>query len=54
MSEIRTVLSIGATGSIGRPVVDELLAQDLAVRALVRDVERARRASDQHRAVRVP
>ncbi|WP_296667284.1 SDR family oxidoreductase [Demequina sp.] len=42
MSEISTVLSIGATGSIGRLVVDELLAQGLAVRALVRDAGRAR------------
>lgn len=43
MSEIRTVLSIGATGTIGRLVVGELLARGLEVRALVRDPERARR-----------
>lgn len=44
MSPIRTVLAIGATGSIGRLAVEELLAQGLAVRALVRDEPRARRA----------
>ncbi|MGC4174864.1 SDR family oxidoreductase [Demequina sp.] len=37
-----TVLSIGATGSIGRLVVDELLAHGASVRALVRDEARAR------------
>jgi uncharacterized protein YbjT (DUF2867 family) len=43
MSEISTVLAIGATGTIGRLVVGELLARGLTVRALVRDPERARR-----------
>lgn len=38
-----TVLIIGATGSIGRPVVDQALCQGHRVRALVRDVDRARR-----------
>lgn len=42
--EIRTVLAVGATGSIGRLVVQELLDAGLEVRALVRDVGRARRA----------
>jgi uncharacterized protein YbjT (DUF2867 family) len=37
------VLSIGATGSIGRNVVLELLSQDLEVSALVRDPGRAAR-----------
>jgi len=44
MSEIATVLSIGATGSIGQMVVPELLARAVAVRAFVRDEERARRS----------
>ena len=38
---IRTVLVVGATGSIGRLVVAEALADGFAVRALVRDVRRA-------------
>ena len=37
-----TVLVVGATGSIGRLVVAEALRQGHAVRALVRDVGRAR------------
>jgi uncharacterized protein YbjT (DUF2867 family) len=37
-----TVLVIGATGSIGRLVVDEALRQGHAVRALVRSQEKAR------------
>lgn len=41
MTEISTVLAIGATGSIGRVVVPELLARGLAVRALARDPEQA-------------
>ncbi|WP_404302181.1 SDR family oxidoreductase [Alicycliphilus denitrificans] len=36
-----TVLVVGATGSIGRHVVTEALHQGHAVRALVRDLERA-------------
>jgi len=44
MTEITTVLSIGATGSIGQMVVPELLARGVSVRALVRDEERARRS----------
>jgi uncharacterized protein YbjT (DUF2867 family) len=43
MRELVTVLCVGATGTIGRLVVAELLARGLAVRALVRDVDRARR-----------
>ena len=39
---ISTVLVIGSTGSIGRLVVAEALAQGYQVRALVRDAERAR------------
>jgi uncharacterized protein YbjT (DUF2867 family) len=37
-----TLLSVGATGSIGRYVVDEALRQGYAVRALVRDLDKAR------------
>lgn len=37
------LLIIGATGSIGRPVVAEALRQGHEVRALVRDIKRARR-----------
>lgn len=37
-----TVLVIGSTGSIGRLVVNEALAQRYRVRAFVRDAERAR------------
>lgn len=43
MSQRLTVLSIGATGSIGRLVVAEALRQGHAVRALVRSADRARR-----------
>ncbi len=39
---ISTVLVIGSTGSIGRLVVAEALAQGYQVRALARDAERAR------------
>lgn len=42
MSDINTVLVVGATGSIGRLVVDEALQRDLVVRALVRDAGRGR------------
>ena len=42
MTTVTTVLAIGATGNIGRLVVDELLARGVTVRALVRDVARAR------------
>ncbi|WP_235845005.1 SDR family oxidoreductase [Cupriavidus agavae] len=38
-----TVLVVGATGSIGRLVVAEALRQGYQVRALVRDVDKARR-----------
>jgi uncharacterized protein YbjT (DUF2867 family) len=38
-----TILSVGATGSIGRLVVEESLRQGHAVRALVRDAAKARR-----------
>ncbi|GMA34350.1 SDR family oxidoreductase [Demequina litorisediminis] len=37
-----TVLAIGATGSIGRLVVDDLVHRGFSVRALVRDPSRAR------------
>lgn len=39
----KTVLMIGATGSIGRPAVAEALRQGFRVRALVRNEARARR-----------
>ena len=37
-----TVLVIGATGQVGRVVVEEAVRRDLGVRAQTRDVERAR------------
>src|ERR1700744_3449886 len=37
-----TVLVVGATGSVGRLVVEEALRQGLSVRALVRDNRKAR------------
>ncbi len=37
------ILVVGATGSVGRHVVDEALAQGQRVRILVRDIARARR-----------
>lgn len=43
MTAIANVLCVGATGTIGRLVVGELLGRGLRVRALVRDPERARR-----------
>jgi uncharacterized protein YbjT (DUF2867 family) len=43
MSSRLTILSIGATGSIGRHVVDEALKQGHTVRALVRGADRAKR-----------
>src|SRR5271157_3946978 len=39
---IQTVLAVGASGSIGRPVVEEALAVGYRVRALVRDASKAR------------
>ena len=39
-----TVLAIGATGQVGRLVVEEALARGLTVRAQTRDAGRARRA----------
>ncbi|MGB8260184.1 MAG: NAD(P)H-binding protein [Terracidiphilus sp.] len=43
MSEpIKTVLAVGATGSVGRYVVEEGLAEGYRVRALVRDASKAR------------
>ena len=41
-SSASTLLSVGATGSIGRYVVDEALRQGYAVRALVRNPDKAR------------
>lgn len=41
-----TILVIGATGSIGRPVVEEALARGHAVRALVRDTRKGRQLGD--------
>ena len=38
----KTVLAVGATGSIGRLVVEEATRQGHAVRALVRDSAKAR------------
>ena len=38
-----TVLVVGATGSIGRLVVDELIRQSHTVRALVRNPSKKRR-----------
>jgi uncharacterized protein YbjT (DUF2867 family) len=46
-----TVLVVGATGSIGRLVVAEALRQGHAVRALVRDLERARGLPQEAQAV---
>lgn len=43
MANKATVLVIGATGMLGRPVVRRLVAEGFRVRALVRDVGRARR-----------
>jgi uncharacterized protein YbjT (DUF2867 family) len=40
MSEVSTVLVIGASGSIGRPVVDELTRRGANVRVLVRESSR--------------
>ncbi|MDB5317512.1 MAG: family NAD(P)-dependent oxidoreductase [Rhodospirillales bacterium] len=40
-----TILVVGASGSIGRLVVEEALAQGHAVRALVRDAAKARQLS---------
>ena len=37
-----TVLVIGATGQVGRVVVEEAVRRGLGVRAQTRDVERAR------------
>jgi len=42
MASRMTVLAVGATGSIGRLVVEEALRQGHAVRALVRDAAKAR------------
>ena len=39
----RVVLVVGATGSVGRLVVEESIRQGYATRALVRDAEKARR-----------
>lgn len=39
----KTILSIGATGSIGHHVVEQILAKGYHARALVRDAERANR-----------
>ena len=41
------VLVVGATGSIGRLVVDEAIRHGCAVHALVRDPRKAREASPQ-------
>ena len=46
-----TVLVVGATGSIGRLVVEEALAQGHAVRALVRNVAKARQLPAQAQVV---
>lgn len=42
MTKLNTVLVVGATGSIGRLVVETALQQRYAVRALVRDPRKAR------------
>lgn len=42
MSAVKTVLVVGATGSIGRLVVAAAVQHGLTTRALVRDAERAR------------
>ncbi|WP_154019991.1 NmrA family NAD(P)-binding protein [Halococcus sediminicola] len=39
---MRTILVTGATGTVGRHVVTSLAEEDVAVRAGVRDVARAR------------
>ena len=38
----KTILVIGGTGMLGRPVVRRLMKDSLPVRAFVRDMERAR------------
>ncbi|MCR6727735.1 SDR family oxidoreductase [Agrobacterium fabrum] len=40
----KTILFIGATGSIGRPAIAEGLRQEYHVRAMVRDMNRAQRS----------
>jgi len=42
MSDIKRVLVVGATGMLGRPVVRRLIEEGFVVRALARDVDRAR------------
>ena len=42
-AEVNTVLVVGATGQTGRVVVATALEHGLRVRALARDVDRARR-----------
>src|SRR5688572_26758931 len=42
MSEVKRVLVIGGTGMLGRPVVRRLLQDGFGVRALARDVSRAK------------
>ena len=46
-----TVLVVGATGSIGRLVVDEAIRQGHAVRALARNADKARELANQARVV---
>ena len=46
-----TVLAVGATGSIGRLVVEEAIRQGYAVRALVRSAEKARQLPSEAQAV---
>ena len=41
MAAIRSILIIGATGMLGRPVVRRLIKEGFLVRAMVRDVPRA-------------
>ncbi len=39
---MQTILVVGATGTVGAPVAQRLLADGFAVRLLVRDIDRAR------------
>lgn len=43
MSELKTITVIGATGMLGTPVTEELVRAGFQVRALVRNMDKARR-----------
>lgn len=42
MSDVKRVLVVGATGMLGRPVVRRLIEEGFSIRALARDVDRAK------------